>query len=148
MLYITDKQLRGHLAMWVCRQHPYRSVSGVDDVGALIDARAKADEWLGNDELRMKQFASWREVEGWLHSTICDHPQIQVWNTPKSGHTQEFVFSSRYGGPRPEDDFVDPHALVRNVALEAWRESERDHEFDKRADAKFAAELRGDDPLQ
>ncbi len=137
-MYITDKQLRGHLAMAVCRQHPYRSVAGVDEVGALIDARAKAEDWLGTDELRMKDFADWLEVEKWLVSVMWDHPQLTAWNTPKSQHGAQVVFSSRYGGPRPEDDFIDIHALVRNVALSAWREGEWEDDSNRRTDAAIS----------
>lgn len=135
-MLITDKSLRGYLAMWVCRQHPYRSVAGVDEVGALIDAKAVAENWTGNDELRMRLFADWREVEHWLRAAIGDHPQLTAWNTPKSERKAEFVFVSRYNSIEPEHDFIDISALLRNVALGVWREAERDAAFD----AKFEAE--------
>ena len=62
---VTDNSLCGALAMWVCRQHPYHSVSGVDDVTAVIRERAKADGWDGNDELRLSEFDTFRDLEKW-----------------------------------------------------------------------------------
>src|SRR3990167_3930830 len=99
-MLISDKQIRGHLAMAVCRQHPYRSVAGVDEVGALIDAKAKEEGWVGDDEMRMRVFNDWREVAQWLRAVIWDHPQMLAWNTPKTQHGAEIVFVSRYGGAR------------------------------------------------
>jgi hypothetical protein len=133
-LFITDNQLCGHLAMWVCRQHPYHSVAGVDDVGALIRAFAKMEGWIGGDDLRMRRFADWRAVEKWLFIATAEHPQLLAWNTPRSGEKGEFQFVSRYGGPPPHESFIDIHALFRNVAREAWNESAREDEFDCRVD--------------
>ena len=124
MPLITDKDLRGHLARWVCQQHPYRSVDGVDQVGAEIDAMAKTDGWEGNDELRLHEFDSWRDVEEWLRKAIWDHPQMKRWNTPKNGGDFQVQFVSRFSHP-PEQDFIDLDALVRNVSRDAFKEAER-----------------------
>ena len=129
-LLVTDKQLRGQLACWVCRQHPFHSVEGVDEVGALIDAAAENEGWSGDSELRMKRFTDCREVEAWLRNAIWDHPQMAKWNTPRKDNGSDIAFVTRYSKPNPDYDFIDLSALVRNVALEAWRESEREHVFD------------------
>lgn len=129
---VTDNSLCGALAMWVCRQHPYHSVSGVDDVTAVIRERAKADGWDGNDELRLSEFDTFRDLEKWLQASIGQHPQMAIWNTPKTGDVGPFKFVSRYSAHNPETDFIDIDALLRNTALEAWREAKSDHEFEQR----------------
>ncbi len=136
----TATQIRAQMASWVCRQHPFHSVAGVDEVNALITADSHSDEWFGPSDCRMRRFEDWRAVEKWLRSVVDGHPQLQLWNEPKSGHANTLVFSSRYGGPRPEDDFIDIDALLRNVALYSWRESEADAEQDTRIDDAIAVE--------
>ena len=42
-------------------------------------------------------------------------PEIEAWNRPRSGHNKH-VFVSRYGGPPPDDDFIDLDALAWNAA--------------------------------
>lgn len=138
-MIISENQLRGQLAMWVARQSPYRSVAGVDEVGALITMATKADDWTGPDDCRMRKFASWRAVEGWLLSVIGEHPQLAKWNTPRAG-THEQVFVSRHHTPHPDADFIDIDALIRNIALHSWRESEADDASNKRIDAEIAAQ--------
>lgn len=133
-MILSESQLRGQLAMWVARQSPYRSVSGVDDVGALITAATRSDEWFGPDDCRMRRFDSWRDLEQWLRAAIGDHPQLAVWNTRRNGRDGN-QFVSRYDIPSPDDDFIDIDALFRNVALHSWRESEAEEAISAKIDA-------------
>lgn len=132
-LIFSEGQLRGHLAMWVARQSPYRSVDGVDDVGTLITTSTKANDWFGPDDCRMRRFTDWRDLERWLRSAIGEHPQLTAWNTRRNGRDGN-QFISRYDTPSPDDDFIDIDALFRNVAIHAWRESEAESAMNSKID--------------
>lgn len=122
---ITDNEVVGHFAMWAVRQHPYRRPDGLFDLCDLIMEKAKA--WTdGVPTLRMWRVGGWPEIERWLKASLEGNPILVAWNTPRSGHTQQIVASSRYWGPKPEDDFIDIDALLRNVALGVWRAATED----------------------
>jgi len=138
-LLITSRSVQGKLAEWVCRQHPYRSVAGVDAVNVALD-RHFDEEWTeGCASLPMRRFETWAALQTWLHEKLDGHPQMTAWNTPKIDTGAEIMFSSRYDTPKQEYDFIDLDALLRNVALETWREAERDDAFSKKFDAQMAA---------
>ena len=136
-MLMSEGQLRGHLAMWVARQHPFRTVAGVDDVGDLITAATEGDDWIGPDDCRMRHFGDWRELEQWLRGIVGEHPQLTIWNTPRCGGA-ETVFVSRHESPPAERDFIDIDALFRNIALHAWRESEAEDASNARIDGLVA----------
>lgn len=122
---ITHKEVVGQMARWAVRQHPYGRPDGLFDV---TDAITKAAEtWPdGVSSLHMWRVAEWREIEDWLRLALADHPVLAAWNKPRSGHGASIVFTSRYGGPASEDDFIDIDALLRNVALSVWREAKQE----------------------
>lgn len=121
---ITHQEVIGWMAHWAVRQHPYGRPDGLFDV---TDALAEASEsWPdGVPSLRMWRVSGWIEIERWMRAALKDHAVLAAWNAPRSGHTQQIVASSRYWGPKPDDDFIDIDALLRNVALSTWRTVER-----------------------
>ena len=125
-MIIGAKNLCGFLAKNVWLQHPYHDLSLVNAVADRI--LAAASDWEGAEaNVPWRTFDDWVDVLTWLEETLYGAPELSEWNTPKSGHTQTIVASSRYWGPAPEDDFIDIDALLRNVALDAWREEEREN---------------------
>jgi hypothetical protein len=119
---ITHKEIVGHMACWAVRQHPYGRPEGLYDVTDALCAAAQ--DWpVGPPSMKMRHMSGSQEIEVWLRSALHEHAVLKQWNTPRSGHTQPWVFSSRYGGPKPDDDFIDIDALLRNVALSVWREA-------------------------
>lgn len=121
---ITDNELIGYFAMWAIRQHPYHRPEGLFDVCDRL--REVAKDWPdGVPTLRMWRISGWLELERWMRAALKDHPVLVAWNTPRSRHTQAIVASSRYWGPKPEDDFIDIDALLRNVAFGMWREGDK-----------------------
>lgn len=117
---VTHKNIIGHLARWSIQQHPYGRPEGLFALAEKIVAAAQSWD-VGPPSLKMHEFADWQEVERWLYATLEGDPILIAWNTPRSGHTQQIVASSRYwGGPRAEDDFIDIDALLRNVARSVW----------------------------
>ncbi|MEL6568196.1 MAG: hypothetical protein AAFQ22_07240, partial [Pseudomonadota bacterium] len=123
--YITIRMICGHLAMWVVRQHPYGLADGVDEVNKILMQTAEdLEDWDHFAGMTGKEFSDFWEIFNWVDDVLKDHPQLKRWNAPKSGHSAEFVVRSRFGAPKPEDDFIDIDALFRNAALGAWREAE------------------------
>lgn len=119
---ITDNQLIGWFAHWAVRQHPYHRPDGLFDLVDCISAAAQA--WPdGVKSLPMWRVSGWLEIEAWLREALKDHPILTAWNTPRSGHTRN-VATSRYWTVKPEDDFIDIDALLRNVALSTWRRAD------------------------
>ena len=117
---ITHQDVVGWMAHWAVRQHPYGRPDGLFDVLDLLAERSR--EWPdGVTSLRMWRVSGWVEIERWLDDVLKDHPALAAWNTPRSGHIAPFVAVSRYFGPKPEDDFIDIDALIRNVARCVWR---------------------------
>lgn len=130
MRLITSKSIMGQMARWAVELHPFHEPTGLFEICGLIDRRATDDFKDGPPFLPMRWFDDAMEIDRWLHAVLDNHPTLMIWNTPRSKHTQSIVFSSRYDRPSPEDDFIDLDALLRNVALHAWRDAE---EFERKA---------------
>lgn len=120
---ITHKEIIGWMAHCAIAQHPYGRPDGLFDVTDALAEASKA--WPdGVPSLRMWRVDGWQTIEGWLRETLKDHPILTAWNTPRSGHTEQIVATSRFWQPRVEDDFIDIDALMRNVALLTWRHTD------------------------
>lgn len=117
---ITHQDVVGWMTHWAVRQHPYGRPDGMFDV---TDRLSEASEgWPdGVPSLRMWRVSGYLEIEQWMREALKDHPVLTAWNTPRSGHTQQIVASSRYWTVKAEHDFIDIDALLRNVALSTWR---------------------------
>ncbi len=101
---VTINEIAGALAMWVCRQHPEHSVDGVDAVNHVLRrVTQQLPDWSGPAGLRMKVFDGPDEVERFLWAVIGGLRQVIDWNTRQ----------------QPHNDFIDIHALFRNVATTA-----------------------------
>jgi hypothetical protein len=122
---ITHKEVIGQMALWAVRQHPYGRPDGLFEITDAI--RKAAEAWPdGVPSLRMWRVGGWHEIEDWLRGALAEHPVLTAWNKPRSGHTVAVMFTSRYDRPKPENDFIDIDALLRNVALGVWREAKRE----------------------
>ncbi|HXJ61874.1 MAG TPA: hypothetical protein VNU68_34985 [Verrucomicrobiae bacterium] len=122
---ITDSEVVGQIAMWAVRQHPYGQPNGLFELCEAVREAAKA--WPdGVPSLRMWRVGGWLELERWLRPIFDAHWAPTEWNKPRSGHTVQIMFTSRYDTPKPEHDFIDIDALLRNVAMGVWRAAERD----------------------
>jgi hypothetical protein len=115
-VWTTEGTVAGHLAMWAVRQSPYRATE------ALTEAITQFREAFPGPVAGLSQWADEDELHGAIWNAIEASPAIIAWNCPKSGHEAPFVFSSRYDRPSPDDDFIDLHALARNIARSVWAE--------------------------
>ncbi len=115
-IWTTRSTVAGHLAMWAVRQSPYACPEQMRPALEQFCSAFPGDvndmsEWRGPDELGD---AIWAAIEA--------SPAVLAWNKPASGHSAQIVFSSRYDKPSPDDDFIDLHALARNVERSVWAE--------------------------
>jgi len=121
---LTSSDIIGALACWAVRQHPFHKPDGLFELCEFICSRAQSEFKDGAPALPMRWFDEERAISRWLNDILDGHPTLRAWNTPKSGHTQQHVFTSRYGGPKPEDDFIDLDALLWNTARSAWERAD------------------------
>jgi hypothetical protein len=128
MRLISSNDILGYLSRWSVQQHPYHRPEGLFDLVQEVIAKCRADFKDGIDNLPMHWFGSYRDLLQWLRSAFEGNVTLKAWNTPRSGHTQQYVFSSRYDAPAPEDDFIDIDALWMNVARDVWDDAK---EFEK-----------------
>lgn len=124
-LYSVD-DIVGALAMWAIRQSPYPMPEGLEAACStlsidLVEIWDEREAELGFLDLSVK------DVEEMLLAAFKTNISIERWNERKNGR-EGMGFSSRYDKPSPDDDFIDLHALARNVAhsLKAERVIDRD----------------------
>lgn len=126
MRLISSNDIIGHLSRWAVQQHPYKRPDGLFDLVGDVLNKARLSFNDGVPELPMRWFDSYQNLLEWIHGALDGHPILTAWNTPKSGNADCFV--SSFGGPKPENDFIDIHALWMNVARGAWHDAA---EFEK-----------------
>lgn len=136
----------GEVAKWAVRQSPYPVPDKLEAVLSALDS-ALAVDFKAPDDIHA--FIGWRTLEGYIEPILFAIPEFMAWNERKNGGNAPFQFVSRYDGPRdPDGDFIDVHALVRNVALNLSREAEREAAFDAKFEAEWAASHPADAPAQ
>lgn len=134
----TDKRwlhlnaIQGYIAMWAVRQSPYHSPDGILEV--LNAFRLNAAPLF--DKHDMAQMSR-PDVEKLLKDSLLRIPEFQKWNERRNGDQRPFGFCSRYDHPSPDDDFINLGALIRNVAMDLFRELDRDYEFDQQFDKEW-----------
>jgi hypothetical protein len=106
-MFFSRGEVCGALAMWAIRQSPYPMPDNLEAaVASMFDALPDDGDWFWATESQLREMVE----------LICLNDEtIVAWNQPKSGHTAEIVFSSRYDEPNPDDDFIDLHALANNI---------------------------------
>jgi len=111
-LYVGHKALKGALAHWAVHQSPYVAP---DRLGEAIEQFMH--EWPYEDFAPMSS----QELRERVGVLIKSCPLIAAWNEPRlSGAVSEggHAFVSRYDTLKPDYDFIDLDALVRNVTHE------------------------------
>ena len=121
---LSVRSLQGPMAYFAVVQHPFQDPPRLNEVLKAISDQA-AEVFDGPDFHRTLWFPSMHAIERWLRATLEVRAQdvLTLWNTPREGESPAISFTSRYGGPPPERDFIDIDALLRNVAMMAWREA-------------------------
>lgn len=127
---ITLSQIHGNIAKWICRQSPYRSVAGVDEINRTISSAAV--DW-GPSIFKMKEFANHNEIYQWLWSALQYDLTFKMLGTskktkPQLGYEDMMAHLKANNGRYAWDDdpdysFIDLYALLANVATSCWEES-------------------------
>jgi len=129
--FVLFSVLYGEIAKWSTRQSPYHAPEGLVDVLIQFQKNLmkRQSELLphefpypGCDAIR----ADRETLNHILKLELLIIPQVLAWNERKNGNKSPHSFCSRYGGPEPDDDFIDLDALVRNITrscIEYDRES-------------------------
>jgi hypothetical protein len=118
----------GHVAMAAVRQSPYPCPDNLELViKRFHEVAIESGKFPMFGGTPMLEFEFAREIEDLLRELLLPIPEVEAWNEPKSGHDAEFVFTSRYDQPAPDDDIIDLDALIRNVARSVSAEEEEEN---------------------
>lgn len=110
------KELAGVFAMWAVRQSPYLAPDNLEQ--AIFEFMAGFD--------CTKPMFEWEhtlEFSQAVLDSITKSPVCLSWNERKNGR-DGMGFSSRYGQPHPDDDFIDLHALQMNICRTIFESQE------------------------
>jgi hypothetical protein len=130
--WMMIQTILGHIAMWAVRQSPYHSPDGLLEVLNEFNRRV-ASRFDSNGMVKMTN----KELEKMLWDNLTQIHQFNLWNERKNGNQSPYGFVDRYTKPNPDNDFIDLHALVRNVRLSVQRENERDEVFNSNFDRQW-----------
>lgn len=129
VILVSRNQIVAEVAKFAVLQSPYAVPNQLQEaLLQLHDQLPHPKATLGFTEVTRKTLADL------IHKAIAAVPEIIEWNRPKSGHTAQNVFVSRYSGPAPDDDFIDLDALVNNVVracVNEHREAQRTGAYDQ-----------------
>lgn len=141
---ITLSSILGQMSRWVVEQHPYNSAEGVDVINGKLYLAATHDEtWEEPTEgFIYKTFSSRRDIEDWMHFVLTNDKVLEDLNTPEickadPSVSVKILFSDRYSSTPIEYDFVDIHALLRNVAVSVWKDAEEFAQFNADFDKQW-----------
>lgn len=124
-------QIVGAFAQWACRQSPYGVPEGLENVCKYLNASLESQ-------------ADWKKMEGMVEVSLCDISrwlqeilmdqgivQFDSWNRCKVGSTPDMKLVSAYSNEKnPDNDFIDLHALLRNVCITIRDERRQNKAFD------------------
>jgi len=96
----------GAFAKWAVIQSPYTTPDNLEEAIHKLSLHFPEEMFE----------TSYRELIKKLDPLMELIPEIAAWNERKNGNQAPLGFASRYGGPAPDDDFIDLGALARNVA--------------------------------
>jgi hypothetical protein len=133
-LILTIKSLRGHIARWAVQQSPY--ASGPSDLGVVLDEVTRRFNVLAAEEMMQTKFIRLSfnagAVDAWLQKLLFDIPQVNGWNERRNGRQGWGAVSMHWPMPEPDDDFIDLHALTRNIAFSLLAEERHEVQVETR----------------
>jgi len=122
---VSKTDIIGNMAKFAVTQHPYNNPPRLELVTEVLKSHAQDTFKDGVEIHHMRWFDDSWAILTWLKEALKPVEDVmQLWNTPKSGHTAPYVFTSRYDSPKAEHDFIDIDALLGNVAREVWNDAE------------------------
>ena len=126
--------IMGWIAYWAVRQSPYNAPTDLNFV-LLRFKNSVRQKFDANEFLEMEGI----ELEIMLRENLFSQPAVRQWNdrkNKKNRHAGSFL--SAVGLPKPDDDFIDLDALVRNIRMSVIDEFICEYErFDKAESRKL-----------
>lgn len=112
-ILVTRNDVAGALAKWAVQQSPYIVPERLGEAVTEF-----VEQWPHEDYARLSASALHAEI----YAIIERCPLVKAWNEPKLkgaiNPDYDCAFVSRYDSIKPDYDFIDLHALTRNVAHE------------------------------
>jgi len=113
-MLLSLKDITGSTAMWAIKQSPYPKPDNLEE--ALKYLRGYINSRLEFCELGFVSITI-EDLRKFLIKAYEETPEIAAWNEPKIETDNIFQGSSnRYHTTKPDYDFIDLHAMARNVA--------------------------------
>lgn len=110
--YLNKNAVLSGVAKWAVYQSPYHRPENLemvlDKLEKIIDPLFDKNEY--GDILEL----SYEEIKEFVFKNTTAIPEFEAWNVAKKPGGDGS--SSRYHMPNPDYDFIDLHALARNVA--------------------------------
>jgi hypothetical protein len=132
-------EIVGHFAMWACRQSPYGTPDGLENVCKYLFASLKScTDWGTHDMAEV----SLCEINRWLREILYDQgvSEFDAWNRCKVVDTPNLAFASAMDGPSdPDRDFIDLDALLHNVCVSIRDERRKNKDFNDRFEAEYGS---------
>lgn len=118
----SKKDILSGVAKWGVAQSPYHRPDFLEIV--LDKLNNKISEFF-QDENNYFLKMSYQEIKDFVFKHTTSIPEFLEWNEPKKSAGENFIASSsRFHTTKPEYDYIDLHALSRNVANDILWESE------------------------
>lgn len=138
-LLYSSYGLVSQLARWATALSPYTAPDNL--VVALRAFEHFLESQMVGHSVGM-YFRRWTigELRDLLNRAFETIPEIERWNHSKNDTGQSFIVVTRYGGPAPDDDFIDLGALAHNVCYSAARSVILDADIEELEEAQLAQE--------
>ena len=118
----SKKDILGGIAKWAVHQSPYHRP---DNLEIVIDKLNELISPMFSETDLSKHFMelSYQEIQDFVLGHCGQIPEFMAWNEPKiqTGNPLQGS-SSRYHKTKPDYDYIDLHALARNVANDILRD--------------------------
>jgi hypothetical protein len=112
-ILVTKSDVLGFLARWAVQQSPFVVPYKLDSALEQFSANWRFGDYATFCDIHTLQLRIYKDMTA--------ISEIVMWNSRKNGKTG-MGLSSRFDTPSPDDDFVDLHALARNIAMDVWHE--------------------------
>lgn len=121
--WFTKDNILGGVAKWAIQQSPYDMPDNLEI--ALKNLNEVISPYFRPDEEFLATTMTYEDIIRFVFESMIELPQIRAWNEPKIKSDHPLVgTSSRFHRTKPDYDFIDLHAMARNIANDIVWEAE------------------------
>lgn len=140
LAWTFPQDIVGAFSMWACRLSPYGVPDGLENVCKYLSASIKTvTAW----DVNNMALASLCDISRWLHEILMDQgvKEFDAWNVARNIAKDPAAYAARYDDDRrkPDNDFIDLHALLHNVCITIRTERREFKAFNERLESEQAA---------